>query len=333
MSATTTLNVLEYIRVENSIWNLPASHLEALRQRFPMVRFRSPANDEERDRGLPEADVVLGWAVVADNFARAERLRWVHATAAGVGSLLFPAMVESDVVITNSRGLHADAMAEYIIAVMLAFARRLHVSRDAQRERRWIQDELWTASPSIVNLAGSTMVLVGLGAVGGATAVRARALGVRVVAVRRHPQRDPAPADEQWGVEELPRLLPRADWLVLAAPLTSETRQLIGREELALLRPGARIVNVGRGKLIDEAALVAAIESGRVAGAALDVFEDEPLADQSPLWNMREVIVTPHVSGLAPDYWGRAIAMFEDNLQRYLDGRPLRNVVDKRAGY
>ena len=333
MSVTTTLNVLEYIRAENSIWNLPASHLEALRQRFPMVRFTSPANDEERDRGLPEADVVLGWAVVADNFARAERLRWVHATAAGVGSLLFPAMVESDVVITNSRGLHADAMAEYIVAVMLAFARRLHVSRDAQRERRWIQDELWTASPSIVNLAGSTMVLVGLGAVGGATAVRARALGVRVVAVRRHPQRDPAPADEQWGVEELPRLLPRADWLVLAAPLTPGTRHLIDAAALARLPQTAVLVNIGRGHLVDEPALVSALQRGALAGAALDVMAVEPLPESSPLWDMPNVLVTPHVSGLGPLYWDRAMAMFEDNLRRFLEGRPLVNIVDKQAGY
>src|SRR5882672_136548 len=238
------LHVLESVRFANSVWNLPPSYVDELRTEFPAVRFSNPPGQAEADALLPEADVVVGWAVHADNFALARRLRWVHATAAGVGSLMFPAMIDSDVVITNSRGLHADAMAEHVLGVMLAFVRQLHRARDAQRERRWIQDELWSARPGFGSLAGSTLLLVGLGAVGGAIATRARALGVRVIGVRRRPSPDPAPADEQWGVGELPRLLPRADWLVLAAPLTADTRHLIGARELALLKPAAVLVNV-----------------------------------------------------------------------------------------
>jgi phosphoglycerate dehydrogenase-like enzyme len=282
---------------------------------------------------LPEADVVIGWAVNARNLASARRLRWVHATAAGVGLLMFPEMIASEVIITNSRGLHADAMAEHTVAVILSFVRQLHRARDAQRERRWAQDELWTVPPEFGTLSGTTMVLVGLGAVGGAIATRARALGVHVVAVRRHPRPDPAPADEQWGIDALLRLLPRADWLVLAAPLTADTRHLIGAQQLERLAPSAVIVNVGRGHLIDEPALVASLAAGRLAGAALDVVEHEPLPADSPLWSMPNVLLTPHVSGLAPDYWGRAMRMFEENLRRFMDGRPLLNVVDKQAGY
>jgi phosphoglycerate dehydrogenase-like enzyme len=224
-------------------------------------------------------------------------------------------------------------MAEHTLGVMLSFVRQLHRARDAQRQRRWVQDELWSVPPEFGSLAGSTLLLVGLGAVGGAIAVRARALGQRVIAVRRHPQPDPAPADEQWGAAELPRLLPRADWLVLAAPLTADTRHLIGARELSLLKRSAVLVNVGRGHLVDEPALVAALNAGTLAGAALDVVEQEPLPADSPLWDMSNVLLTPHISGLAPDYWGRAMTMFEDNLRRFVDGRPLLNVVDKRAGY
>jgi phosphoglycerate dehydrogenase-like enzyme len=328
-----TLHVLESVRFANSVWNLPPSYVEALRAKFPSVRFSNPPDQDGADALLPEVDVVMGWAVNAGNFATARRLRWVHATAAGVGLLMFPAMIASDVIVTNSRGLHAEAMAEHTLGVMLSFVRQLHRARDAQRERRWAQDELWSVPPAFGSLSGSTMLLVGLGAVGGAIATRARSLGVRVVAVRRRPQPDPAPADEQRNVDELSRLLPRADWLVLAAPLTAGTRHLIGARELSLLKPSAVVVNVGRGHLVDEPALVAALQAGRLAGAALDVLEEEPLPALSPLWDMPNVLLTPHISGLAPDYWGRAMHMFEDNLCRFVDGRPLLNVVDKQAGY
>jgi phosphoglycerate dehydrogenase-like enzyme len=327
------LHVLESVRFANSVWNLPPTYVEALRGKFPDVHFTSPPDQGAADALLPDAEVVIGWAVNAGNFSTAQRLRWVHATAAGVGLLMFPAMIASDVIVTNSRGLHADAMAEHTLGVMLSFVRQLHRSRDAQRERRWAQEEMWTVPPEFGTLAGSTLLLVGLGAVGGAIASRARSLGVRVIAVRRNPRPDPAPADEQWSIAELPRLLPRADWLVLAAPLTDDTRHLIGAKELSLLKRSAVLVNVGRGHLVDEPALVAALSTGTLGGAALDVFEQEPLSVDSPLWEMTNVLLTPHVSGLAPDYWGRAMVMFEDNLRRFTEGRPLLNVVDKKAGY
>ena len=330
---TMPLHVLESVRSSNTVWRLPPGHVDALREKFPGVRFSNPDDLAGAGQLLPDADIVLGWAVNAQNFASARKLRWVHVTAAGVGPLMFKELIESDVTLTNSRGLHAEAMAEHTLGVMLSFVRQLHRCRDAQRERRWAEVELWTVPPHFGTLTGSTMVLVGLGAVGGAISFRARALGVHVIGVRRNPDASDTRADEQFGSDALPRLLPRADWLVLAAPLTSGTRQLIGARELSLLKPSAVIVNVGRGRLLDEAALVAALTEGRLAGAALDVMEVEPLPQSSPLWDMPNVLLTPHISGLAPDYWGRALAIFEDNLRRTIDGRPLINVVDKRAGY
>jgi phosphoglycerate dehydrogenase-like enzyme len=327
------LRVLEFIRDPDAVWNLPAAALERLAREFPDVAFDSPPDRAGLDRALPGADIVLGWAVDADNFGRAKRLRWIQVTAAGVGSLLFPALVESDVVVTNGRGIHAVAMAEHTLGVILAFVRKLHLARDEQMRRRWTQKELCTGRPEFGELAGRTLGLVGLGKVGEAIAARARALGLRVIAVRRHPRPEPAPADEQWGPDRLSDLLAIADFLVLVVPLTAGTRGLIGREQLARMKSSAILINLGRGKLVDEEALLEVLGAGRIGGAALDVFGEEPLPAESPLWGMPHVIVTPHVSGIGPRYWERAMDLFARNLRAFRAGEPLVNVVDKRAGY
>jgi phosphoglycerate dehydrogenase-like enzyme len=329
----TLVSVLEWVRFPNGIWNLPPEFAQQIPQHLPHVRVFSPATREEAEALLPEADVVLGFAVRPANFARAARLKWIHSTAASVTGVLFPELVASDVQVTNARGLHAEAMAEHALAMMLAFARKLHHARDAQRVREWTQASMWEDAPAIGSLAGSTLGLVGLGAIGSAIAVRAKAMGMHVLAVRRHPAADPAPADEQWPVSRLGELLPRVDWLVLAAPHTPQTERLIGRGQLALMKPSARLMNLGRGALVDEGALIDALRERRLAGAALDVFEQEPLPRTSPLWDLPEVILTPHTSGLGPRYWERAMAQFTANLERFIAGEPLENVVDKRAGY
>jgi len=327
------VRVLEWIRSPIGMWNLPRELVSKLVADVPHATVVSPATREEADARLPEADVVLGFAVRPENFARAHRLRWIHSTSAGVTGMLFPELVASDVTVTNGRGLHAEAMAEHALAMMLAFARKLHHARDWQRAHEWAQSRTWEEAPAVGSLSGATLGLVGLGAIGSAIAVRAKALGMRVLAVRRHPARDPAPADEQWPASRLRELLPKVDWLVLAAPHTGETAGLIGREELALLHRGARLMNLGRGALVDEAALVEALREGRLAGAALDVFAEEPLPEANPLWDLPEVIVTPHTSGLGPRLWERAMEQFTANLRRFVAGEPLENVVDKRAGY
>jgi phosphoglycerate dehydrogenase-like enzyme len=325
--------VLEFVRYDDGVWNLPPEHVARLAAEFPEVRFDSPPDRAEADRLLPGADIVLGWGVRRANFASATRLRWIQLTAAGVGGVLFPEMVESPVIVTNARGLHAVSMAEHALGVMLVLARKLHLARDAQTRRHWSQEEQWSGPPEIAQLQGATLGLVGLGAVGGAVATRARAFGMRVLAVRKHPARDPAPADEQWETARLHELIGRSDWLVLTAPLTPETRGMIGRAELARMPRHAVLVNLGRGALVDEPALIEALGEGRVAGAALDVFEEEPLPAMSPLWAMPQVVVTPHVSGLGPRFWERTCDLFARNLRHWLAGEPLENVVDKRAGY
>ena len=326
------LRVMEFIRHADPVWNLPRPLVDDLRRRFPDVTFESPRDQDEADRLLPEIDVVLGWAVKPVNFDRARRLRWIQVTAAGVGGLLFPALVESSVLVTNGRGLWSEAMAEHTIGVMLMFARKLHLARDAQGARRWAQTQLAGGAPFRA-LRGATLGLVGFGRVGRAVAERAAALGMEVIAVRRHPEADPSPAREQWSLERLPDLLERAEWLVLAPPLTSLTRRMIGPAELSRMRKDAVLINLGRGPLVDEPALIDALERGTIAGAALDVFDEEPLPRSSRLWELPQAIVTPHVSGLGERVWERAMDLFARNLTAFREGRPLENLVDKRAGY
>jgi phosphoglycerate dehydrogenase-like enzyme len=327
------LRVLEFIRHADPVWNLPRPLVDDLRRSFPDVVIESPADPEESDRLLPEADIVLGWAVKPANFDRARRLRWIQVTAASVAGLLFPALVESRVIVTNGRGLWSASMAEHAIGVIHMFARKLHLARDAQRERRWVQSELASRGPALRGVAGATLGLVGFGTIGRAIAERASALGMEVVALRRHPSADPAPAREQWPPQRLPELLERSDYVVLAPPLTRETQGMIGADELARMKPGAVLINLGRGPLVDEPALLRALETGALAGAGLDVFDREPLPAESPLWGLPQVILTPHVSGLGERLWERAMDLFSRNLVAFREGRPLENLVDKHAGY
>jgi phosphoglycerate dehydrogenase-like enzyme len=328
-----SLHVIEYIRSHDQVWNLPQASVERLAADFPEVRFSSPHDQAAVDAELPAADVMLGYGVRRENFPRAGRLRWIHVAAASVTPVLFPELIESPVVVTNGRGMYSVSMAEHTLGVMLGFSRLLHRARDAQRERRWAQQALWMDPPSFRELRGETLGIVGFGSIGHALGERARALGLEVIGLRKHPAPDPAPAHVQWGPDRLDELLERSQWVVLAAPLTGQTRGMIGAPQLARMRSDAVFVNLGRGALVDEAALVEALRAGRIAGAALDVFEREPLPAESPLWDLPNVILTPHVSGLGPRYWDRVIELFSGNLRAFLGGQPLTNVVDKREGY
>ena len=327
------LRVLEWVRSKDNIWSLPPATVERARHALPGVALESPVDADAMERMLPEAEVVLGWAITPKNFGHAKKLRWIHATAAGVRPLMFPELIASDVLVSNSRGLHAVAMAEHALGMILEFARKLHLCRDAQLQSDWAQLKLWSEPDSFRKLAGSTLGIVGLGAVGGALASRARALGMKVIAVRRRPTNDTLIADEQLPPERLGEMLERAEWVVLAAPQTGRTENLIGAPELERMRKDAVLMNLGRGALVDEPALIAALERGRIAGALLDVTVEEPLPADSPLWTMPNVIVSPHISGLSSDMWDRAMDMFVEHVHAYQAGRPLPNLVNKHEGY
>jgi phosphoglycerate dehydrogenase-like enzyme len=270
----------------------------------------------------PPPDVVfdcwIGREVLEALWPRLRCARLIHSRSAGLDGVLFEALASSDVTLTNGRGVFSAALAEFVIAALLYFAKDLGRMRRAQAARIWEPFES-------ERLEGRTLGVVGYGDIGRAVASRARALGMRVLALRR------SPAGAEDGV--LAELVARSDDVVVATPLTPETQAIVGRREIAALRPHAVLVNVGRGPCVDEAALVEALSGRRIRGAALDVFEREPLAPDHPLWALDNVLVSPHCGDRARDWLERATACFLDNLERLQLGAPLSNVVDKRRGY
>lgn len=329
------------------IFALPDSAVDAIRAVVPdwdLVVVEAAA-DGTGDGGVRAADVALeavragaevymGFGVPAELLRAGDSLRWVHSGAAGVRGSLTPEMLASDVVLTNSAGIHGPPVAETVIGYLLHFARGLDHAVRAQHHQRWDKRPFDAADAPVHELSRSTVGVVGLGGLGREVARRAVALGARVVGTRRRP--GPVGLD---GVEvlhgetALDRLLERSDHVVLTVPETPETRGMIGADALARMRPGAVLVNVARGGLVDLDALRRALEAGRLRGAALDTFPQEPLATDDPIWSTPGVLITPHTSAYTHAFWERETALIVDNLKRYLAGEPLRNVVDKHAGY
>ncbi len=279
---------------------------------------------------LPGADVLFVWdfrsQALAKAWPSAGALRWVHAGSAGVNHVLVPEVVDSEIVVTNSRGVFDEPMAEYVLALALAFAKDLPTTLGLQRERRWRHRET-------ERLGGRRALVAGTGPIGRAIGRTLAAAGMAVTGVGRQARESDPDLGSVLATERLAEGLAEADYVVLAAPLTDATRGMIDAAALAAMKPTARLINVGRGPLVVQEDLVEALAAGRLAGAALDVFADEPLPAESPLWTMPNVIVSPHMSGDVVGWRSELVALFHDNLTRYLDGRPLRNVVDKRRGY
>lgn len=294
-----------------------------LEQRVGSAELRFATPDTLPD-ALPGAEVLLVWDFTSDAVARAwpaaDVLRWVHTASAGVDRVTFPAAIASEVAITNSRGIFDAPIAEYVLGLVLAFAKDLPATLAAQGRRQWRHRE---TEP----VAGRTAVVVGSGPIGRAVARLLDCVGMHTRLVGRRS------SEGVHAFDALTSLLPEADVLVLAAPLTDATRGMLDAAALALMKPTARVVNIGRGDLVVEPDLVAALSEGRIAGAGLDVFGTEPLPTDSPLWELPQVIVSPHMSGDLVGWRDALVDVFVDNLDRYRAGKPLRNVVDKRLGY
>ena len=317
------------------LWTAPDWLAPRLHSDFPDITVTQLPGPryEGIEREIADADACIAWSIRPEQFAHATKLGWVHSPAAAVHQLMFPEMVASNVVVTNARDVHGPVVAEHAIAVMLALAKRLPSAMRFQRARTWGQQAMWAEEPTIGEVNDAKIVLIGLGSIGREFVKRARALGAHVTAVREHPERGAERADAVAGMNELERLLPEADFVVLAAPLTERTRNLIDRERLAMMKDSAYLINVGRGPLIDDEALVAALEAEEIAGAALDVFAEEPLPAPSPYWDLPNVLLTPHTAAVTPKLWDRHYAQISANLRRFLQGEPLEGVVDKKQGY
>jgi len=273
--------------------------------------------------------LFLRWGVGPETFRqmleRIPNLRWVHTISAGVDHILFPRLAEADVILTNASGVFNVPIAETVLAFMLAVVKRLPEFFEQQRAHRWHK-------LGLRELRGLTVGIIGLGDIGGEVARLCRAFGMRVLGLRRHPHPHEH-ADEVLPPDRLHDLLGRADFVVIAVPLTEETRGLIGAAELAAMKPDAWLINIARGAIVDEDALLEALRERRIGGACLDVFTEEPLAEDSPFWDLPNVIITPHNSWSSPRLQEREAELFLENLRRYVEGEPLLNVVDKRMGY
>jgi D-2-hydroxyacid dehydrogenase (NADP+) len=295
----------------------------------PNMRVVRTTERAEIEQALDDVEIAVG-SFPHDLLPHARSLRWLQEWGAGVDWLLRnPELAELDFTLTNASGVHAIPISEQIVGYLLAFARRLPAAIRAQDRRVWQAPK----RDQLFELAGKTMLLVGVGAIGERTAVIAAALGMRVLGIRRNPAGDLPGVEAIYGSDQLLELLPEADCVVLTVPLSHATQGMIGERELRAMKPSSYLINIGRGGTIQQSALIQALREGWIAGAGLDVFEQEPLPATSPLWDLDNVVMTAHYAGLTPAYDQRALAIFLDNLRRYQAGETLKNVVDKAAGY
>lgn len=301
-------------------------HIAQIQQVDPRVHVTAVGDHQKGVEMASQAEVMVGWNVPREAVQRAPKLRWIHSTAAGVDQLLYPEILEREIVVTTSSGIH-QPLVEHVFAMLLALTRRLHVAIRNQTQRRWERSQAVGGE-----IRGKTIGVLGLGHIGAEIAEKARVFGMHVIGTKYTPA-SVAGVDRVYPPEGLIEVLRDADVIVVALPLTPKTRGLIGEPELRTMKPTAFLINIGRGPIVQEQALVRALRERWIGGAGLDVFEREPLPADSPLWGMEHVIVTPHVSGTSPGYMDAAVPLLCDNLRRYLDGTPMLNLVDKTRGY
>jgi phosphoglycerate dehydrogenase-like enzyme len=337
------------MRDSRPLWSIPDWGVEEIR-RAASPRYEVEVVAEAADgrgdggaaspaalRAIAGAEIYLGFGFPRPLFEAARRsgdaLRWVHSGSAGIGGALNPEMVESTILLTNSAGIHAEPMADSVIAAILYFARGLDFASHGMHQRRWHRDPFDRLDTPVHEIEGSTLGIIGFGGIGRAVAARAAALGMRVIAIRRRPLPTPPGVELVTGEHRLSRLLTESRYIVLAVPRTAETETLLDRSRIETLRRDAVVINVGRGELVDETALADALAAGQLRGAALDVYQREPLPEDSRLWDLSNTLLTPHVSATTDRFWRREIDLILENLRRYERHEPLLNVVDKRAGY
>jgi D-2-hydroxyacid dehydrogenase (NADP+) len=316
-----------------ALWNPPPEMPERIRARWPEMRVAHLPKYDRLAKEIPDTDIFVGFSLRPEQFPLARKLKWLHSTAAGVGQLMYPALQESGIEVTNASGVHRIPMAEHILGTLIALARRFPDCLRYQQQSHWAQQELWNAPVRPRELRGQILLFIGFGAIGREVAKVIRPLGMRVWAVTRSGRAEEGLAEQAFPVSKLADALPQADFVILAAPETLETRKMIGESEFALMKPSAYFLNVSRGALVDEPALISALEKRKIAGAALDVASQEPLPPESPLWKLDNAFITPHMSAVSEHLWERQTDLLMENLERWFSGRELLNRVDLKRGY
>lgn len=303
-------------------------------QQFPRLEIVQRNTYDGVEDYLRESEIVFTLSIPPDQFVAARKLRWIQAPTAAVHQFLFPELINSDVILTNAREVHGPVVAEHVLALIFALAKKIPQAAVLQQAHVWGQEAMWTEGVHLLEIAGSTLGLIGLGSIGRRVARMASALGMRVIAVREHLEKQiPEGVSTVFAPSEFDQFLGQSDFVVVAAPLVPATDGLINAARLSAMKPSAFLINVGRGPQVDESALVEALRTRRIAGAALDVFDREPLPADSPLWDFKNLLITPHTAGLTEKLWHRHYDLFSANLSRYLTRQPLEFVVDKHKGY
>jgi phosphoglycerate dehydrogenase-like enzyme len=315
------------------LWVAPEWFSSRLTKDFPEIEVVRLTNYDGIDQEISDAEIAFTSSLRPEQFRAAHNLRWIHSPAAAVHQLLSPELVNSDLILTNAREVHGPVVAEQVIAMMFALAKLIPQDVRFQQQRIWGQEMIWESYRGLRELDEATLGLVGYGSIGRNVARHAANLGMRVICVRRRATEKPEFVDEVLPSSGLDEMLAVADYVVLATPVTPATRNMIGREQLAQMKPEAFLINVGRGSLIDESALYEALNEKKIGGAALDVFEEEPLPPESQLWNLENLLITPHTAGMTQKLWERHYTLFSENLRRYFSGQPLLALVDKKSGY
>jgi phosphoglycerate dehydrogenase-like enzyme len=328
------MKLLTVLQHPFELWNPPPWLSERLHQDFPVVEAVQRSNYQGIEEYIRDAEIAVTLSLRPEQFKAARKLRWIHSPAAAVHQLMFPELVNSDVILTKASDVHGQVVAEHVIALIFALAKCLPQAVRFQQKHVWGQKPIWFGRPRPRELAGATLGLVGLGSIGRAVARHASNFGMRVIAVRENPGKEsPEGVQKVFASSQLDEMLSQSDYVALAVPVTPSTVGLMGASRLAKMKPDACLINVGRGPLVDEAALVQALREQTIGGAALDVFDEEPLPADSPLWDLENLLITPHTAGLTEKLWERHYQFISGNLARYLKGQPLLSVVDKKRGY
>jgi phosphoglycerate dehydrogenase-like enzyme len=315
------------------LWHAPAWLSQRLRGDFPEHQFVQLESNERVPREIEETDVFVGYYLSPPDFLRGARLKWIHAPTAAVHQLMYPELVASGVRVTNSTGIHGPVVAEHALALIMALAKRIPQSMRYQANKTWAQDRVWSELPHPREIAGGSVAVLGMGGIGSEFTRLAKSVGMRVLAVREKPEKGTGGADEVYSTSQIEEVLPKADYVLLCAPLTPATRGIINAARLAKMKRDAYLVNVSRGPLIVEDDLIRALKQKQIGGAALDVFVEEPLPRKSEFWDLDNLLITPHTASFTERLWERHYQHIQENLKRFVAGKPLLNEVDKRRGY
>ncbi len=314
-------------------WRLNPVMPKAIQQRWPEMCVVALIDFSRLTGEIRDADIFVGFSLRLEQLRVAKKLKWIHSTAAGVSQLTYPALRDSGILVTNPSGIFSVPMAEHTVGLMVALARNFPDSVRYQDRAQWGQQQIWDMPQHLSELNGQLLLIVGFGSIGHELARRAKAFDMRVWGVSRSGQGNTTLAERIVPASELNEVLPEADYVVVCAPETMETKHLIGEAQLARMKPGSRLINVSRGTVVDDAALIRALKTGHLAGAALDVTEIEPLPPESPLWHTPNLFITPHTSAISDRLWIRQTELLIDLLGRWFEGRELFNIVDLKRGY